>query len=544
MWVHKYSLTFSPSRIYDYCMYMRTVRTKRNGRIFEYSQLVTSIRVGTLVNKKVLYNLGRSDDPSSLISYIRDQKNIPFLANKTAKLYALPTAIYSMCINDLDLSSIFQEVFSKSKITIDVTLLTILMIIHRIIDPDAKLALTRWYKNILLPVPLPEELDVHSLYYTLDYLLEHKEEIEKQIYHQLQKKQLIDATIVFYDLTSSYFEGEDVEMAKFGYSRDHRPDCLQITLGLVIDRKNGLPLYHEVFEGNMSDSKTVKGVLAKLQDMFAVQNVIFVADKGMLTQDNLKELEEKKYQLILSESIRHALSQKQREELSKSKETFTKLSGMEETLWYKKAKDKDGKAIIVCYNQYTAQKAKRTRDTKLKKLETFILETKEKHKGAATKKGLQQFRDMILAKLVISHTRKYFDTKEQPAVVDLFPVKQDIILQEECMDGMWIIRSNTKDLTTEQLIITYKDLKTIEASFRTIKDVIELRPIYHHKDDRVKGHVFICILAFLVTKLLEQKMKTTIKMLREKHMTSVAIEVGDTAKPVIFGGKDLLQAVL
>lgn len=498
----------------------------------------------TQVNKKILYNLGRLNDPSSLISYIHNQKNIPFLANKTAKLYALPTAIYTMCINDLNLSSIFQEIFSKSKITIDVPLLTILMIIHRILDPDAKLALTRWYKNILLPIPFPQELDVHSLYYTLDYLLEHKEEIEKQIYCQLQKKQLIDATIVFYDLTSSYFEGEDVAMAKFGYSRDHRPDCLQITLGLVIDRKNGLSLYHEVFESNMTDAKTVKGVLSKLQDMFAVQNVIFVADKGMLTQDNLKELEEKKYQSILSESIRHALSQKAREELFENKETFTRLPGMEETLWYTKTKDQDGKAIIVCYNQYTARRARQTRDAKLKKLTIFIQETKQKHVNETGKKAIQKARDMIMAKLVTSHCRKYFDIKDTGTITDLTHLKQEVITREEHMDEMWIVRSSTKDLSTQQFIKTYKDLKTIEASFRTIKDVLELRPIYHHKDDRVKGHAFICILAFLVIRLLEQKTKTTIKMLREKYMTSVAIEAGDTAKPVIFGGKDLLQAVL
>src|SRR3989338_7498234 len=111
------------------------------------------------------------------------------------------------------------------------------------------------------------------------------------------------------------------------------------------------------------------------------------------------------------------------------------------------------------------------------------------------------------------------------------------------MDGMWIIRSSTKDLTTEELIKTYKDLKTIEASFRTIKDVIELRPIYHHKDNRVKGHVFVCILAFLVTRLLEQKTGQTIKMLKEEYMNAVAIPTNEKhpeSQPIILGGNTLL----
>lgn len=526
-------------------MYMRKVHTKRHGEVFEYCQLVTSVRVGTQVYKKVLYNLGRSDDPNSPAAYIRSQKNLSLnslLVGKTAKLYAFPTAIYTLCIKELDLSSIFTKVFSTSKITSDVLLFTILMIIHRIIDPNSKLSLTRWYKNILLPISLPEELDVHNLYYTLDYLVGKKEEIEKLIYQRLMEKQLIDTTIVFYDLTSSYFEGEDVEMASYGYSRDHRPDLLQITLGLVIDKKSGLPIYHEVFEGNMSDSRTVKGVLNKLKDLFKIADVIFVADKGMLTPDNLKELEEKKYQSILSESIRNALSLEQRETVFLQKDAFTKKA---DNLWYTKTQDKAGIDTIICYNQYTAAKAKQTRDTKLTKLETFITETKEKHQDA-TGKELQKVRDMIMAKLVTSHARKYFNCKEKQTTPATFLRKTEVIDREEHMDGMWVIRHNTKDLTSEELITTYKDLKTIEASFRTIKDVVELRPMYHHKDNRVKGHVFICILSFLVTRILEQKTNQTIKMLREEHTNAIAIPTQDEyshVQPIILGGDTLLQAI-
>lgn len=516
-------------------MYVRISRVKKASGIYEYYQLVESKRVGTTILKKVVCSFGSTSAPTLPSSLLQ-----LFLSKTLPKLYAFPTAIYQICVKDISLQDIFTDVFRSSRVTTDVFLLTALMIIHRIIDPDSKLALTRWYKQILLPVPLPKEIDVSALYYTLDYLVDKKEDIEKRLFTHLKGKGLLTSTIVFYDLTSSYFEGEGVPMAAYGYSRDHRPDRRQITLGLVLD-KAGLPIYHEVFEGNMTDSKTVKGILIKLRDMFQIQNVIFVADKGMLTPDNLKELKEKKYQSILSESVRQALSQKQREELFAKKDTFKKLEDMEETLWYRQTEDKEKQNIIVCYNQYTARKAKETRDAKLKKLQIFITETKEKHKEAAGKE-LQKVRDMILAKLVQSHARKYFDIREQPAAANLFPVKQDVIKREEHMDGMWIIRSNTKNLTTEQLITTYKDLKIIEASFRTIKDVIELRPIYHHKDDRVKGHIFICILAFLVTKLLEKKTKKSIKMLREEYTCAVAIP--GKKRPLILGGNDLLKAVL
>ena len=176
--------------------------------------------------------------------------------------------------NTLNLSGIFSNIFPAS-ITLNVYLLVKLMILSRIINPDSKFSLTRWYHRLSLPEKLPKQIDVHQFYASLDHLLTYKETIELALFAQLKTTGLIETTVVFYDLTSSYVEGEDCEIAKKGYSRDHRFDCLQITLGLVIDRKNGLPLYHEVFEGNMRVSKTVKWILEKLQTLFPVKKFCF-----------------------------------------------------------------------------------------------------------------------------------------------------------------------------------------------------------------------------------------------------------------------------
>lgn len=534
-------------------MYIKTSRVKLGGKIYEYKRLVQGIRVGSKIKHKVIAYLGSMEDPSSAASFLFSQSPLSG-KNQIAKLYALPVAINMIIEKLICLPSILSEVL-PDKLSINVSLLTKLMIMGRILNPDSKLSLTRWYHHLYLPEKLPKTIDVHHFYYTLDHLITHKEAIEKKLYRILSEKQLIDAAIVFYDLTSSYFEGEEVEMAKYGYSRDHRPDLLQITLGLVIDRKNGLPIYHEVFEGNMSDSKTVKGILEKLKKMFSLQEIIFVADKGMLSPDNLKGLKERQYKSILSESARSALSQQQREELFLQKDTFSKLKDMEDSLWYKETKNKEGEDVILCYNQHTAFKAKQTRDEKLEKIQKLIREIKDKEakkepKKAGTdakmidKKTIQKMRDAILAKLIKSHARKYFDTAEKETVEELFQIKENVIKREEYMDGMWAIRSTTENLTTEQTIRTYKDLKTIEASFRIIKDVIELRPIYHHKNDRVKGHVFICILAFLVTRLLEQKTDSTIKMLKEDYMTSVIINGKTPTEPQqIIGGETLLKKI-
>lgn len=532
-------------------MYASISIKRIGGKTYKYLRLVEGKRVGANVIKKTIYNFGRVDDQAavSMTNFINKIKEdakeniLKQIQSLDAKLYALPTAIYTICQKDLILGNILSSVFAGTKITSDVTLFTFLMIIHRIIDPDSKLSLTRWYKHIALPVDLPTEIDVSSFYYTLDYLLSKKEAIEKQLYDHLLEKGLIEATIVFYDLTSSYFEGVTVSMSKKGYSRDHRPDCKQITLGLVIDKKNRLPLYHKVYDGNMKDCKTVEGVLEKLKNMFSITDVIFVADKGMLTPDTLKLLSKHHYQSILSESVRNAFSQKQRRELFAKKDTFEKLKDEEgeDVLWYTTTSHKNGTDIILCYSPQTAYRTKQTRDTKLKKMIEFIKEKKEEH---AADQDDQEFTQMVFAKLVEKKIRKYFVTKKNKKKknpMELFTLKKDVVTREEYMDGMWIVKSSTKQLSTEELITTYKDLKMIEASFRTLKNVIELRPINHHKDERVQGHVFVCILAFLAGRLLEMKTGKTLKMIREDYTSAVMLPLPE--KPIIVGGQDLLSKV-
>jgi len=171
----------------------------------------------------------------------------------------------------------------------------------------------------------------------------------------------------------------------------------------------------------------------------------------------------------------------------------------------------------------------------------FIRDKKEEHAGDADDQELTQ---MVFAKLVEKKIRKYFVTKKnkkKKTPTELFTLKKDVVTREEYMDGMWIVKSSTKQLSTKELITTYKDLKMIEAAFRTLKNVIELRPIGHHKDERVKGHVFVCILAFLAGRLLEMKTGKTLKMIREDYISAVMLPLPE--QPIIVGGQDLLSKV-
>ena len=501
---------------------------KRGLKTYTYASLVQAYRVGATVKHRTVAHLGRIDKPLASFVLPLAEKQQATVTNTTtypAQLYALPMAIHSFW-SKLQLSEAINGSLQNGKVKTNVSLLAELMTVGRILHPDSKLSLTRWYSSIYLHQPLPKTIDVHAFYRSLDYLMEQKETIEKHLYQKLKEKQLIAGTLLFYDLTSSYFEGEDCPIATYGYSRDHRSDRIQITLGLVLD-SSGLPLYHEVFSGNMLDQKTVKTIIEKLSNNFSFTKVLFVADKGMLSEENIATITEHGYDYIISQSPRTGYEQN-KEEFAR-KDTWTKYT---EALLFTKT---DSGAIL-CYNPQTAKKATATRERKLITLTEYIATEQAKETQSKRKQTKQAIHDRIIRKLQKTHATKYFDTKNS------FTKRQDVVEKEQVLDGVWVLTSSNQTFTPEEIIANYKQEADIESAFRVIKDVIHLRPIYLYNTEHVKGHVFICVLAYLITKLLEQITGETIKSLREKYMTAVIVQSKKSSEPdMIIGGEKLLQ---
>jgi transposase len=508
-------------------MYIKKTTMKRGEKIYTYATMVQAYRVGATIKHRTIARLGRVDKPLAtlVLPLIEKQQVMAVSHANPAKLYALPMAIHGLW-KDMGLSDTITGALQNGQVTTPVSLLAELMTMGRILHPDSKLSLTRYYASWYLPESLPKSIDVHAFYRSLDYLMEQKETIEKHLLQKMKEKQLIAGSLLFYDLTSSYFEGEDCPIAMYGYSRDHRGDRIQITLGLVLD-SSGLPLYHEVFAGNMLDQKTVTSIIEKLSSTFSFSNILFVADKGMLSDDNIKTITEHGYDYIISQSPR--TDYEQNKEALTQKATWTKYTP---TLFFSKAENGD----ILCYNPHTAKKATATRKRKLAELTEYIAAEQAKETQPKRKQTKEAIHDRIIRKLQKSHTTKYFDTKNN------FTKKQEVIDKEQVLDGVWILKSSKQAFTPEEIISSYKQEARIESAFKVIKDVIHLRPIYHYNAEHVKGHVFICVLAYLVTKLLEQKTGETIKTLREKYMTAVIVQSKKATEPdMIVGGKTLLQ---
>ena len=492
-------------------MYIKRHTYNSDGKSYSYLKLSKSVRVGARVKRVDVVNFGRLDDPTSPAYFLDKYLTKSVEINGQQKFYTLPMAVYTVCREYLGLDNILNNIVDNSRIDIDLWIYTILMIIGRIMDPDSKLSLTRKYQDYYLPQSTPASIDVQNFYRTLSYLTEHKVSIERNIALNLTKQGLNDTTIVFYDLTSTYFEGDCCQSAKKGHSRDHRSDRVQIELGLVINNQ-GIPIYHEVYEGNVTDVKTYQCTVKRIADAYPDARIIFVSDKGMLSKDNIEFLDKHEYPYIVSASAFRYYSKIS--DLLKDKDKFKKYK---DNLFYLKSSEG-----IICYNPETAKKSKITRDNAIKRAQDLIVKAKKNH---------PQDYKVFLAKHICKYHRKYFD--------DEYILKQVVIDKEALIDGVWLIKSNRTFKYTKTIISVYKKQADIEHAFDIIKNVLEIRPIYHHNDDRVNGHVFICVLAYAVARILEIKSQDTIHNIIERYRNSIILSINN--KPHIVGEQTLLN---
>ena len=314
--------------------------------------------------------------------------------------------------------------------------------------------------------------------------------------------------MVLYDITSSYFEGEDAEIGAYGYSRDHRPDRPQIVIG-VVTSKEGIPFAHYVFEGNKVDKTTVKEVVDDLKERFGITHCIFVGDRGMVTRINLETIKDHEYDYIMG--IRRHNSRIVRELLP-----FIKEKPTDEILEIRQEQLKDKKLLknfttktrfVIGFNEFVQQKVRKTRESKFSQFKAFLEELAVEGELDVVSKNMSKINAYLKQKKL---KRYYCVSLQQKDDSDQFCLvldeKSDIIEEEKLIDGHFFIQTEVKEqtLTGKEVISSYKSLQKVERIFKVLKNNIELRPIYVRKDRRIKGHVFICFLTYLIECILER----------------------------------------
>ena len=383
--------------------------------------------------------------------------------------------------------------------------LVLALLVARVIDAQSKLATARALTPESAVSTLGEMLvlgtvDPNELYAAMDWLVERQAAIEQR----LAKRHLQEHTLVLYDLTSSYVEGTHCKLAQRGHSRDRKKGTLQIVFGLLCTA-NGCPVAVEVFEGSTSDPNTVAAQVDKIRTRFGLHRVVLVGDRGMLTAARIREDLADVDGLRWITTLRAPTIRKLVAAGTVSASLFDQRDLAEVT-----SEDFPGERLIVCRNPLLAAERQRKRQELLaateKELEPIVAATRRHNdplRGAADiglRVGKVINRYKVAKHFVTTITDESFT----------FRRGEDKIADEEQLDGLYIVRSNveTEQFDAAQTVRAYKDLAKVERAFRSLKTVdLKVRPIHHRRADRVRAHVFLCMLAYYVEWHMRQALK-------------------------------------
>lgn len=365
----------------------------------------------------------------------------------------------------------------------------IAMVAARVLKPESKLATTRWWKTTTLPEVMGiTEAGVKELYAALDWLLARQGRIEAK----LAARHLQAGGLVLYDLTSSYLEGTTCPLAARGYSRDGKRGTLQINYGLLTDHR-GCPVALSVFEGQTADPKTLLPQVEKVRDRFGIRELVLVGDRGMISQTQIETL--RTYvgvdwiTALRSGAIRTLIEA----------EAIPLEPGEQYQLFELWHPDYPDERLIACYNPLLA----RQRDHKRQALLDATTQELEKVQGMIARGQLKgQDQIGLRAGKVIN---KYKMAKHVALTIEeanlQFRLDAASLAAERALDGLYVIRTSlpTDRLDAAATVRSYKNLSRVEQAFRSIKSLdLEVRPIYHRLADRVKAHLFLCLLAYYV----------------------------------------------
>jgi transposase len=361
------------------------------------------------------------------------------------------------------------------------------LIVQQLLRPGSKLASARALSQSTLAEELAvEAVDADALYAAMDWLLERQAAIEAR----LARRHLGAGAQVLYDVSSSYFEGRTCSLLAFGYSRDGRRGTLQIVYGLLCDRE-GRPVAIEVFPGGFHDDKTLPAQIEKLRRRFGLQTVVLVIDRGMVTKANLEALAAEPGVGWIT-----ALKAPQVKKLVKDGALQLSLFD-QQNLAEIESPDYPDERLVVCRNPLVAAERARKREDLLLATEAALAPIKERVE-AGTLSGQAQIALAVGELIGKRKVKKHFDLLIEDDRFD-YARKQAEIDAEAALDGFYLLRTNLaqETLATPEVVRSYKQLAHAEQAFRTLKGPeLEIRPIRHRREDRVRAHAFLCLLAY------------------------------------------------
>lgn len=505
-------------------MYPRLVKViSSNGRPIVYLRLLEKVKVQRRWKENVVCNLGRQD--------IEGRKRLGELLKRlrkfTDEVLVTPEEIESRLVKgygaalagqklweEIGLEECIKEVCGKPLRGSLGEPGVLAMVLNRLIAPGSKLSLYDWMPTMYLSkwqgkkfkLPDKPEIFAERFYRTMDWLIrgKNKEKIEQRIISWAMTIFPID--VIFYDITNIQFEGwEKLKQARYGYIRLGKKNHKQILLGIVM--VEGLPVSYHLFRGNRAEKTTLLWVKDKVKKQFNVRRIVFVSDRGLITGENLTEIENKGDGYIV------ALKRRRLKEvesiLQQALSSFAPIQTNEDnevTLYAWEAPKEEGKRLIVAFNPIRAREEKIKRESIIRELEKDLHELKTNVSSGKIKK----VKNIVVAcEHILSnkHGRRYFIYEVLKDGHFEFGLNEKNLALEENLDGKFVIKTTEDNLSLKKVVFKYKDLMDIEDSFRDLKDFIKVAPVFHWRYRRVKAHIFICVLALLLERYMEQKLK-------------------------------------
>ena len=487
------------------------VRTQSHGSR-TYLLIVDNKRVDGKVMQRVLFRLGRLDQLlargqldsliqslgrfSEKLSVLGAHAQGDSIATRSARIG--PALLFERLWQACSIGKVLTTLLADRRFEFSVERAIFLTVLHRLFAPGSDRAAEKWKDDY--EIEGVADLELHHLYRAMAWLGEvlaedqqdgatpfsprtNKDLIEEELFAR-RRDLFSDLDIVFFDTTSIYFEGQGGEtIGPHGHLKDHRPDLKQMVVGMVLDR-NGNPVCSELWPGNTADVKSLVPIVERLRNRFGIGSVSIVADRGMISAETLAEIERRKWSYILGVRMRSSTEAKAVvAHAGRYAEVHAKSDKRNDPspLKVKEVWVEDARRYVVCVNEDQAAKDRHDREAVVAALRNAL---RQGDKSLAGNKGY----------------RKYLR-----AAGKQFAVDEDKIEEEARYDGKWVLTTNM-DLPPAEVALRYKQLWMVEDVFRSMKSLLDTRPIYHKCDETIRGHVFCSFLALLLRKKLEDRL--------------------------------------
>lgn len=514
-------------------MYLRRSARTKNGKAHTYWRLVRSVRRHGKVVQETVAQLGELDAegrtrakalaraisggyvqsnlfearPASAASVTVRLDRVRLERSRTFGNVWLGWTLWRA----LRLDALCAELLPEGREAVPWSLMAAVQVVARLCEPSSDLHIAeRWYERTALEdlLGLPaDKVNDDRLYRVLDRLLPHKAEIERHLVQRLGELFALDYDLLLYDVTSTYFEGlaEDNPLAQRGHSRDHRPDCKQVCIALVVTRE-GLPLGYEVFAGNRNDVTTVEEIVETIEARYGLAQRIWVMDRGMVSAENIAWLEQSGRRYLIG-TPKSELKKWSRE-IANAHDWQQVREGVEAKL----CRGPDGSELfLLCRSVERREKEKAMHQrfaTRIEAALQTLARRLERARQSPDRSRIERQIGRLLERNSRAAARYHIRLVEDPSVAAglrlVWSVRPEWDEWAQHSEGCYVLRTNVRDWTAEELWRTYIQLTEAEAAFRIQKSDLSIRPIWHHTAGRVQAHILVCFLGYVLWKTLEQ----------------------------------------